>query len=88
MSVWSTISGQVMFSKDDHGCSLKTLFNDLYDDNSSKISQLNQREYKFEYTYSLENESAWEVVQKFVSEIKKFDKKAQLDMGVNIRYIV
>lgn len=87
MSVWSSVEGEIRFSREDHGCSLKTMIEELYSETIITVKRVTPRMYEIDFSYSLENEEAWKVAKKFVSMLREYDPKVIIDIVVNIRYL-
>ena len=87
MSAWSSADGVVLFSKDDHHCSLEKLIKGLYDEMNCNVKRVAIRAYEVSFNFSLENEAAFKVIQEFVKQVKEYDKNATIDINATIRYI-
>lgn len=87
MSAWSSADGVVHFSKDGHHCSLDKLIKGLYGEVNCNVRRVAVNLYEISFNFSLENETAFKVIQEFIKQVKEYDKNATINITATIRYI-
>jgi len=88
MSAWSTLEGEIRFYHKNHKCSIEKLIKSLYSENILSVEYISALNVKITWTFSLENSSGWELVNKFIQELKKYDNKVQVDCVLSLRVLV
>ena len=87
MSAWSTLEGEIRFSRTNHKCSIEKLVKSLYSENILSVEYSSALNVKIVWTFSLENSSGWELVNKFIQELKNYDNKVQVDCVLSLRVL-
>lgn len=87
MSAWSTLGGEIRFSHTNHKCSIEKLIKSLYDENILSVEYISSLNVNITWTFSLENSAGWELVNKFIQELKNYDSKVQVDCVLSLRVL-